>query len=90
MTSKRKISHLQLEKAFFVPSFAELRGRTLNAQFYPSIQMLAIDTGVECTLDSLKGNKLTFHVPWSKIEIAVYEVANVELPTRGASGATEA
>lgn len=78
MAIRRKVTHLQLNKAYFVPGFGELKGRTLNAQFYPSIQMLMNDWGgVDCTVD-FGGKSTEFSVPPGSYEIAVYAVAAIK------------
>ena len=77
MTVKRKIESLQLDKAFFVPGFAELKGRTLNQTSYPGIQILMVDGGFDCKIES-SGRTTLFFVPFNKVEIAVYSRAEAK------------
>lgn len=77
--TNRIVKHLQLEKAFFVPGFGELKGRTLNSTHYPGIKMSICFAGILCQMGDNE-----FIIPFAKCEPIVLEkqvkkdVPNVE------------
>lgn len=72
----KRISHVQLHKAVFIPNYGELTKRTLNQQFYPGIQFEMTEYGVYC---EFKGKQFLF--PWVLVECISLEDAAKETPS---------
>lgn len=62
----KKITHIQMNKALFVPGLPEFK-RTLSHQFYPGISMVFIEGGVD-----IEWQGVSFFLPHNMYEVVVY------------------
>ena len=68
--SLKKITHIQMVKALFVPGLPEFK-RTISNQFYPGISMQFIDGGID-----VEWKGISFFIPHNMYEVAVYTKGN--------------
>jgi hypothetical protein len=65
-----KVTHLQMTKRLFIPKVGELGRSTLESSHNVHMRLHSSNAGVEVYMEA---QRVGFIVPWSLIEIAVFE-----------------